>query len=262
MWSLFPQTSSSNLNNNLYLPSSEAASGIRGPGSGQRGQTCSRGRPRSPGSLGAPRSAPRSRAPAAARGPEGLTRGERARGRGMGAGSAPRCPAGRVPARPSPGARRPRCPALPRVRSSGTFSSPLSFRPVRNRHTTPVRNHRRPAAPDARFASPTPGPGQSRAPRRAANTGCGERGRQAGLPRIRRFFRERPRPIAAILTGFSHNTGNLARSRENPFPSPRAVPAPPTSAPRDSAPAPRHGGSPAGAGQPGADRGWAATPAR
>lgn len=48
----------------------------------------------------------------------------------------------------------------------------------------------------------------------------------AGLPRIRRFFSERPRPIAAILTGFSHNTGNLAQSRENPFPSPRSVPAP------------------------------------
>ena len=48
----------------------------------------------------------------------------------------------------------------------------------------------------------------------------------AGLPRIRRFFSERPRPIAAILTGFSHNTGNLAQSRENPFPSPRAAPAP------------------------------------
>lgn len=48
----------------------------------------------------------------------------------------------------------------------------------------------------------------------------------ASLPRIRRFFSERPRPIAAILTGFSHNTGNLAQSRENPFPSPRAAPAP------------------------------------
>lgn len=48
----------------------------------------------------------------------------------------------------------------------------------------------------------------------------------ASLPRIRRFFSERPRPIAAILTGFSHNTGNLAQSRENPFPSPRASPAP------------------------------------
>lgn len=50
--------------------------------------------------------------------------------------------------------------------------------------------------------------------------------RGAGLPRIRRFFSERPRPIAAILTGFSHNTGNLAQSRENPFPSPRAAPGP------------------------------------
>lgn len=262
MWSLFPQTSSSNLNNNLYLPSSEAASGIRGPGSGRGVQTRSRGRTRSPGPwvhLGPPRAPALRQPPQARRGSPG---GKPARGRGMGAGSAPRCPAGRVPARPSPGAQRPRCPALPRVRSSGTFSSPLSFRPVRNRHTAPVRNHRRPAAPDAQFASPTPDPGQSRAPRRTANTGCGERGRQAGLPRIRRFFRERPRPIAAILTGFSHNTGNLARSRENPFPSPRAVPAPPTSAPRDSAPAPRHGGSPAGAEQPGADPGWAATPAR
>ena len=48
----------------------------------------------------------------------------------------------------------------------------------------------------------------------------------ADLPRIRRFFSERPRPTAAILTGFSHSTGNLAQSRENPFPSPRAAPAP------------------------------------
>lgn len=56
---------------------------------------------------------------------------------------------------------------------------------------------------------------------------AGLRGRRRPLPRIRRFFSERPRPIAAILTGFSHNTGNLAQSRENPFPSPRAAPAPP-----------------------------------
>lgn len=94
MWSLFPQTSSSNLNNNLYLPSSEAASGIRGPGSGQGGQTRSRGRPRSPGSLSAPRSAPRSRAPAAARGPEGLTRGETGAGQGDGRGLGPSLPRG------------------------------------------------------------------------------------------------------------------------------------------------------------------------
>lgn len=79
---------------------------------------------------------------------------------------------------------------------------------------------------------PTPGPEQHGAPRRATGTGREERGRPAGLPRIRRFFRERPRPIAAMLTGFSHNTGNLARSRENPFPSPRAVPAPPLRPPR------------------------------
>lgn len=72
------------------------------------------------------------------------------------------------------------------------------------------------------------------------------------------------------MTGFSHNTGNLARSRENPFPSPRAVPAPPSvlppspplSSPHGSAPAPRHGGSPAGAEQRGADPGWDATAAR
>ena len=32
-----------------------------------------------------------------------------------------------------------RRPALPRVRSSGTFSSPLSFRPARNRHIAPIR---------------------------------------------------------------------------------------------------------------------------
>lgn len=53
----------------------------------------------------------------------------------------------------------------------------------------------------------------------------------ADLPRIRRFFSERPRPIAAILTGFSHNTGNLAQSRENPFPLPARRARPPAAFP-------------------------------
>lgn len=157
MWSLFPQTSSSNLNNNVYPPPPRLLPGRprdRGPGAVMGEEMFQRaseggGSPERPGVAGCTESAPSSRAPAAARGPEGLSRGKRARGRGMGAGSAPRCPrrreslAGRptlasgprAPAHaPAPPRRR---PALPRVRSSGTFSSPLSFLPVRNRHTSP-----------------------------------------------------------------------------------------------------------------------------
>lgn len=78
-----------------------------------------------------------------------------------------------------------------------------------------------------------------------------------GLPRIRRFFRERPRPIAAILTGFSHNTGNLAQSRENPFPSPRAAPAP-----RGISPAPRRPGRAGIAAPSGSRLRSAASPSR
>lgn len=135
---------------------------------------------------------------------------------------------------PSPG---PAPPALPRVRSNGTFSSPLSFRPARNRHTAPIRIRWQ-----ASGGSPGSGPRPSVLPQPRARgrqgpgmpaAGVGGEG-SAGLPRIRRFFSERPRPIAAILTGFSHNTGNLAQSRENPFPSPRAAPAP-----RGIFPAPR-----------------------
>lgn len=155
MWSLFPQTSSSNLNNNVYTPPPpppRPPPGFGGPGAVLGAEMFQRwgrerGSPERPGVAGCTESAPSSRAPAAARGPEGLSPGRRARGRGMGAGSAPRCPRrrGSLADRPTlasgpraPGPAPPRRrPALPRVRSSGTFSSPLSFRPVRNRHTSP-----------------------------------------------------------------------------------------------------------------------------
>lgn len=121
MWLLFPQTSSSNLNNNLYLPPRpRPPPGFGGSRSGRRGQTHSRGRPGSSGSLAAPRSAPRSRAPAAARGPEGLSRGGNGLGAGgWAAGSAPRRPAGRVPGPPRSRASPPTPPAAaaPRVTS-------------------------------------------------------------------------------------------------------------------------------------------------
>jgi hypothetical protein len=86
------------------------------------------------------RSGLRGWAPAAARGREvGSGKGDGS-GRAAGPSAAPRpCPGfpGSSPAA-RPG-RRSRLLALPRVRSSGTFSSPLSFRPARNRHTTPIR---------------------------------------------------------------------------------------------------------------------------
>lgn len=168
MWSLFPPTSSSNLNNNVYLPHPTPARpatppgpppGFGGPGSGERcknGPACGGGwrgvRPESPGvSPAALRSCPAlQRSRSRPRPPEGLSPGgKRARGRGMGAGWAPRCPrAGRCfpghpgpppePPDPAPDPAPPRLtrPALPRVRSSGTFSSPLSFRPARNKTHT------------------------------------------------------------------------------------------------------------------------------
>lgn len=52
----------------------------------------------------------------------------------------PLSPASRPGSSPAARPRRgPRHPVLPRVRSSGTFSSPLSFRPARNRHIAPIR---------------------------------------------------------------------------------------------------------------------------
>lgn len=157
MWSLFPQTSSSNLNNNVYTPPRLLPGRPRDSGARERWweQKCSsggggRGGVRSaPGSLAAPSppQLPRSRS---RRRPGGAQPREAGAGQGDGRGFGPSLPpAPRVaswPAHPSLGAPGPpahgpapprRRPALPRVRSSGTFSSPLSFRPVRNRHTSP-----------------------------------------------------------------------------------------------------------------------------
>lgn len=83
-------------------------------------------------------------------------------------------------ARPRRGQRR---PALPRVRSSGTFSSPLSFRPARNRHTDPIRirgqaSGGRPGSGQSPACSLRPGPGGGkcqgwRAPS-SGDEGCSE----------------------------------------------------------------------------------------
>lgn len=176
MWSLFPQTSSSNLNNNLYLPPPRPRPppppGFGVPGEDVRGAPgpwLHRGlRPALPRSRRRPR-------------PGGAQPGGTGAGQGDGCGLGPSLlaclalPSPGPPPRPAPEPpRRPRRPALPRVRSSGTFSSPLSFRPVRNRHTTPVRNHRRPvgARCPARFPQPQArSKGERRGGRRAASTG-------------------------------------------------------------------------------------------
>lgn len=255
MWSLFPQTSSGNLNNSLYLP--PAAPGIQLLEPRDRRTTLSRGSREPRGSATPPspaRCSPqhpearrRARSEESGHREGGWVRGDcpRLGSRGPAGGARalppapPRVPCGAGPCpRPrAPGSsplgcprRRPRRPALPRVRSSGTFSSPLSFRPARNRHIAPIRirsqasggspgSGQRPGSFPPPMTKGRQVPGVAVARRRGVRAA-------ADLPRIRRFFSERPRPTAAILTGFSHNTGNLAQSRENPFPSPRAAPAP------------------------------------
>lgn len=231
-----------------------------------------RGSPERPGVAGCTESAPSSRAPATAGGPEGLSPGRRARGRGMGAGSAPRCPrrrgslAGRPTLASGLRAPRPTAPRLPAGAPHYLGSDPAGRSPRRCHSAlcetdtqAPVRKHRRPPAASAQARLPHPRARGRLSTAVAGTERAGLRGRRRALPRIRRFFSERPRPIAAILTGFSHNTGNLAQSRENPFPSPRAAPAPP-SPHRGGAPAPRHGESSAGVEQRGAEQGWDAAP--
>lgn len=141
MWSLFPQTSSGNLNNSLYLPL--AAPGIRLLELRDRRTTPPLGSREPSGSQAPPSPARSSPAPAAPRGPEkGSGRGKRAPRRGMGparlpgawfpragrrgSGSASRTPAGPVPGPPLPAAPSPRllpsrtpspAPAAPRVTS-------------------------------------------------------------------------------------------------------------------------------------------------
>ena len=88
MWSLFPQTSSSNLNNSLHLP--PAAPGIQLLELRDRTTTLPPGsrKPRGSATPLSPAWCPR--APAAPKGPEkGLWRGKRAPGRGMGPGRQP-----------------------------------------------------------------------------------------------------------------------------------------------------------------------------
>jgi hypothetical protein len=114
MWSLFPQTSSSNLNNNLYLAPpptpSKAAPGIRRWGDPGADGGGTHTRPSRPGSSAAARGPGAGSAPRA-------TRATRARGRGMGAGSAPRCPA-RLACQPArPAARASPAAAAARVTS-------------------------------------------------------------------------------------------------------------------------------------------------
>lgn len=127
MWSLFPPTSSSNLNNNVYLPhpptpapryTSRAAPGIRGARERWRGARTVRrvagvggvSVRRAPGSLrlrSGP--APRSSAPAAAR--RGSARGGSGRGAGGWARAGPLAAPARVaasPATPPPRTPRPR----------------------------------------------------------------------------------------------------------------------------------------------------------
>lgn len=88
MWSLFPQTSSSNLNNNLYLhPRPRPPPGL----GGTHAPASVRGAPDPGRRRGPPRVPALPQLPEARRGSAG---GERARGRGMGAGSAPRRPRG------------------------------------------------------------------------------------------------------------------------------------------------------------------------
>lgn len=130
------------------------------------------GSPERPGVAGCTESAPSSRAPAAARGPEGLSRGKRARGRGMGAGSAPRCPraprVARWPAHPSLGApgsgpRSRASPPAPRI-TSGQIQRdvllaaviPPCAKQTHKPRLGSIAGRRRPAP---KLVSPTPGPG-------------------------------------------------------------------------------------------------------
>lgn len=247
MWSLFPPTSSGNLNNSLYLP--PAAPRIWLHELRDRSKAFPWGSRESRGSPAAPSPARCSPAPTAPRGPEKSSgRGKQALGRGMGPGRRPRARALAPAPPPVPCAARP-CPRPPDpapsqqralAEASGApryLGSDPAGRSPRRCHSalreidtqTQLGFEGRPAAADlaparAPLAPSAQGQGEASA-RGGGRQAVGMRA-AASLPRIRRFFSERPRPIAAILTGFSHNTGNLAQSRENPFPSPRASPAP------------------------------------
>lgn len=167
----------------------------------------------------------------------------RAGRRGSGSGSAPRTRAGPVRAgsRPRPPTPAPQQDArqrlaLPRVRSSGTFSSPgLSFRPARNRHIAPVTI--RPWWPAVAALAPTsapvrstrPGPGGGK-----ASGGC-RAARGEGCSRLTSYSQVLQRKAAADrrhIDGFqSQHRKPRPIARE---PLPRAPGAPPRhlSAPR------------------------------
>lgn len=151
-----------------------------------------------------------------------------------------RSPCGRnpLPAAPAPGSSpvgRPRQRlALPRVRSSGTFSSPLSFRrPAPNRHIAPV-TIRSQASGGSPGSDQRPG---SLHPPRARGGKCqggscrAARVRAAAdLPRIRRVLQRAAAADRRHIDGFqSQHRKPRPISAENP--SPRAAPAPAASLP-------------------------------
>lgn len=126
MWSLFPQTSSGNLNNSLYLPL--AAPRIPLHKLRDRSKTLSRWFREPSGSPATPSPARCSVAPTAPRGPEkGSGRGKQAPGRGMGPERQPRTlfpapPPVPCAARPCP---RPPDPAPPQHRAlAGARAAP------------------------------------------------------------------------------------------------------------------------------------------
>lgn len=185
MWSLSAPTSSRSLDNSLRRLRARRDSPAPTPGPRE---------PRVP--RASPRHARRPR-PGAALGASGAGTPRRGMGPGGGPGLGSRTPpvprAVRPGPRPPPPAPRPAAlapprtapapapPALPRVRSNGTFSSPLSFRPARNTHS-PVRTRGQagggsPAPAGAQLA-PQPGAGARQGPGAA---GAGRR--ESGLRR-------------------------------------------------------------------------------
>lgn len=137
---------------------------------------------------------------------------------------------------------------------------------MRNRHTQPQlgRTHRRPAAPDARLASPHPRPGATR----SAATGDGHRARRArAASRFTSYSEVLQRAAAADrrhVDGFQSQHRKPRPIAREPLPLPARRSRPPHSAPRGGASAPRHRGSPAGAERRGAEPtlGWDAIGAR
>lgn len=93
---------------------------------------------------------------------------------------------------------------LPLVRSSGTFSSPLSFRPVYVRQNETLRKGRLGQVQLKKTASYYP-EASVKQPSRVSLIS----------PRIRILRIGRPRMLTAIFTRHIHNTGNLEEYRDN-----------------------------------------------